>query len=212
MKEISIEKFKYLLIAAAVVLFVSNAITVYAIIRHKTTYKELQDKSAAVTKTLEETFNSRYKKLLDENRELKKTISELQKSAEKWNIYEERYQNNSRSGVDRNEANIPGAIKKKMRITAYTEFECDKEPDHPAFRITTSGNEVEEWFTVAAGPEIPFGTRIYIPHFKDYENNGIFVVEDRGGSIKENCIDVYIANQETVDKFGVKYLDVYILD
>jgi 3D (Asp-Asp-Asp) domain-containing protein len=59
---------------------------------------------------------------------------------------------------------------------------------------------------------LPFGTLIYIPYFRNYENKGIFVVEDRGGAIKENCIDIYIADQKTVDEFGVKFLDIYILN
>jgi 3D (Asp-Asp-Asp) domain-containing protein len=38
------------------------------------------------------------------------------------------------------------------------------------------------------------------------------VVEDRGGAIKENCIDVYMSDQKAVNVFGCKWLDVYILD
>src|SRR5690606_32313382 len=104
-----------------------------------------------------------------------------------------------------------GMEKKRMRVTAYTEYECGKEPDHPEFGITASGNRVEKWFTVAAGPELPFGTVVYIPYFKDCENNGIFVVEDRGGAIRRNCIDVYIPDQKMVDEFGCKWLDVYVV-
>lgn len=100
-----------------------------------------------------------------------------------------------------------------MKITAYDlSFEsCGKHPDHPAYGITASGEPVKEWFTVAAGKELPFGTKVYLPYFKNKPNKGMFVVKDRGGAIKRNCIDVYMKSYEDCMKFGVKYLEVYIL-
>lgn len=101
-----------------------------------------------------------------------------------------------------------------MRVTAYDlSYEsCKKYPDHPEYGITASGNKVVPWFTVAAGPELAFGTKLFIPYFKDKPNGGIFVVQDRGSAIKENCLDIYMESHEECMAFGVKYLDVYILD
>ena len=90
LKELSIRKIKYLLIVAAAVLVVSNIITVYTITMYKS-YKEELGEAITATKTLEENFNDKYEKLLKENEELNKTIAELEKSAEKWDIFEERY-------------------------------------------------------------------------------------------------------------------------
>lgn len=100
-----------------------------------------------------------------------------------------------------------------MRVTAYDlSFKsCRKYPNHPEYGITASGKKVQAWHTIAAGPELPFGTKVYIPFFKDKPNRGIFTVEDRGSAIKENCIDVYMENNDDCNDFGLRYLEVYIL-
>lgn len=103
---------------------------------------------------------------------------------------------------------------RKMRVTAYdlSVESCGKLPSHPLYGITASGEPVNEWYTVAAGPELPFGTKVYIPYFREHPNKGIFVVQDRGGAIKSNCIDVYMADGNACREFGVKQLDVWILE
>lgn len=102
---------------------------------------------------------------------------------------------------------------RKMRVTAYdlSVESCGKLPSHPLYGITASGEPVKEWYTVAAGPELPFGTKIYIPHFRDKPNGGIFVVKDRGSAIKQNCVDVYMADGNACWEFGVKQLEIWIL-
>src|SRR5690554_4028967 len=70
----------------------------------------------------------------------------------------------------------------EWELTAYTlrEEECGKAPSHPAYGITARGTYVQEWQTIAGPKELAFGTKIYIPYFKDQPNKGIFIVEDRG--------------------------------
>lgn len=200
-----LKKIKYILAVSAFILLLSNLVAIRAIV--------LYEKPVAASEPDEsEKYREMCEELSKENKILKERLKELEKPAEKWNIFENRYSKSSRSGYDTDFHQGIKATHKRMRVTAYTEYECDKDPEHPLFRITSSGNEVEEWFTVAAGPEIPFGTRIYIPYFRDFENKGIFVVEDRGGAIKTNCLDVYIPDQKAVDEFGVKWLDVYIIE
>ena len=60
-------------------------------------------------------------------------------------------------------------------------------------------------------PELEFGTKVYIPHFKDKPNKGIFTVHDRGSAIKDGCIDIYMPDHDDCMKFGVRYLEVYVL-
>lgn len=100
-----------------------------------------------------------------------------------------------------------------MRVTAYdlSYQSCKKYPNHPEYGITASGHKVQEWHTVAASPDIPFGTKIFIPYFADKINKGIFTVEDRGSAIKEGCLDIYMPNHDDCIEFGVKELEVYIL-
>lgn len=99
-------------------------------------------------------------------------------------------------------------------VTMYTldPAECGKYPGDPGYGVTASGAYVQEWYTVAAGPSIPFGTRIYIPYFADYPNGGIFVVQDRGGAIGDGNIDVYVYDKATALNFGRQALEVQILD
>lgn len=102
----------------------------------------------------------------------------------------------------------------KMRVTAYdlSYQSCKKNPDHPEYGITASGVKVKEHHTIAAGPELSFGTKVFIPALADKPNGGIFTVEDRGSAIQENCLDIYMpSNKECMD-FGVRELEVYILD
>lgn len=110
-----------------------------------------------------------------------------------------------------------GAERRKpvtMRVTAYdlSYASCKKKPDHPEYGITASGNRVQEWYTIAAGPEIPFGTKIFIPFFQDKPNQGIFVVHDRGSAIKEGCLDVYMKSNKECMEFGLRELEVYVLE
>lgn len=101
-----------------------------------------------------------------------------------------------------------------MRVTAYdlSYTSCKKYPSHPEYGITASGNPVRAWSTVAAGPEIPFGTKVFIPAFADKPNKGVFTVQDRGSAIKENCIDIYMSDSKEAQKFGIRRLPVYVLD
>jgi 3D (Asp-Asp-Asp) domain-containing protein len=117
------------------------------------------------------------------------------------------------SEVRENSISRSGARSRIMRVTAYClEYEdCKKHPDHPEYGETASGYMVQEWHTVAAGPELPFGTKLYIPYFRDRSNGGIFTVEDRGSAIKNGCLDIYMADTNDCKKFGVKYLEVYVL-
>jgi 3D (Asp-Asp-Asp) domain-containing protein len=102
-------------------------------------------------------------------------------------------------------------IKQTMYVTAYWEGSCGKAPDDPLYGITASGERVKEWYTIAAGPELPMGTVVYIPYFKDKPNGGYFVVKDRGGAIDNGDLDIYMTSAEECFKHGVKYLDVYII-
>jgi len=92
--------------------------------------------------------------------------------------------------------------RREVIATAYTSSreECDDTPF-----ITASGKKVR-WGIIAADKSIPFGTKVYIPYFKQ-----TFVVEDRGGAIKGNRIDIWMEKKEDAIKFGKRKLVIYIL-
>lgn len=68
--------------------------------------------------------------------------------------------------------------------------------------ITASGTHVTAGRTIAAPPEIPFGTQIII-------NGHTYTVEDRGGAIRGNRIDIYFETHEEALKFGVQYVEIF---
>ena len=99
-------------------------------------------------------------------------------------------------------------------LTAYTAGpeSTGKTPNHPLYGITACGKRVKDWYTVAADPQVGFGTVYYIPYFKDKPNGGIFVVEDRGSKIKGKHLDVFMRSLRDALRFGAKRNQpVYIL-
>jgi 3D (Asp-Asp-Asp) domain-containing protein len=97
-----------------------------------------------------------------------------------------------------------------LNCTAYTAAECGKAPSDPYYGITASGARASSYYTVAAGPGVPMGTIIYVPYFASAPNGGWFVVEDRGGAIKNANLDIYFDTLSECNNFGRRYLECYI--
>ena len=96
---------------------------------------------------------------------------------------------------------------RRMTITHYAPLDPDAVPGmcfsgDPT--ITASGATVEPGVTVAAGPDIPFGTRVYIPGY------GFREVQDRGGAIGNNNIDVAIHSRAEAFELGRIEKTVYV--
>lgn len=77
------------------------------------------------------------------------------------------------------------------KLTAYCPCKkcCGKNPSDPGYGLTASGEVAREGVTIAAD-KLPFGTRVYI------EGVGERVVQDRGGAIKGNRIDIFCSSHE----------------
>ena len=97
-----------------------------------------------------------------------------------------------------------------LNTSAYTASTCDKKPTDKGYGITASGAKVKSWYTVAAGRAYPMGTVIYIPALKNKPNGGWFVVQDRGGAIKNNKLDIYMSTYNECIQFGRRNLECYI--
>jgi 3D (Asp-Asp-Asp) domain-containing protein len=69
--------------------------------------------------------------------------------------------------------------------------------------ITASGTRATSGRTVAAPSSIPFGTELVI-------NGHTYVVEDRGGAINGNRIDIYFDSHQAAINYGRKTVDVYV--
>lgn len=66
--------------------------------------------------------------------------------------------------------------------------------------ITSSGVVATSGHTVAAPKKYPFGTQMEI-------NGIVYTVEDRGGAIQGNKIDIFFDTHEEARAFGVQYFD-----
>ena len=71
--------------------------------------------------------------------------------------------------------------------------------------ITASGTKAQANHTVAAPSSFAMGTKLKI-------NGKIYTVEDRGGAIKGNKIDIYMNSHAEALAWGVKYLTVEVVD
>lgn len=98
-------------------------------------------------------------------------------------------------------------VKKTFNTSAYCSCSkcCGKQTG-----ITSSGKKASSWYTLAAGSAYPIGTIIYIPYFKDKPNGGWFVVQDRGGAIKNSKLDVYMGTHNQALQFGRRNLECYV--
>lgn len=99
-----------------------------------------------------------------------------------------------------------------MNTSAYTASTCGKSPSSPGYGRTASGAMASSWYTVAAGSGYKLGTVIYIPYFKNKPNGGWFVVQDRGGAISNNKLDIYMGTYNECISFGRRNLECYVYE
>lgn len=71
--------------------------------------------------------------------------------------------------------------------------------------ITASGTLATSNHTIAADSRYSFGTKLVI-------NGQVYTVEDRGGAITGNHIDVFFNSHQEALNFGKQYADVYLYD
>jgi 3D (Asp-Asp-Asp) domain-containing protein len=86
-----------------------------------------------------------------------------------------------------------------MNITMYAPLSVGAVPGWDFSgdpRLTASGEKLVPGETAAAGPNVPFGTRIYV------EGLGWFTVHDRGSAIGPNDIDLAVESKEESIIFG----------
>lgn len=93
--------------------------------------------------------------------------------------------------------------KEKYITTAYCHCtKCCGKSDG----ITASGVKAVEGVTVAADTKIlPFGTKVII-------DGNTYTVQDRGGAIKGNRIDIYFDTHEKALQYGRQTKEVIILE
>ena len=114
----------------------------------------------------------------------------------------------SRSGTTISNANTVAAnntatgTTKIFKVTAYCS--CAKCCGKVTGR-TASGTKATAGQTVAASGQFAFGTKLNI-------NGKEYTVEDRGGAIQGNRIDIYMNSHAEALAWGVKYLPVQVVE
>lgn len=111
----------------------------------------------------------------------------------------------SNSSFSTNDNGVPdnSELVGSFRVTGYDPYcvHCCGKDDG----VTASGKQATYGRTIAADKSrFPFGTKLYI------EGLGIFTVEDRGGAIKNNKIDVAVPSHDDAYKITGNY-NVYIV-
>ena len=90
----------------------------------------------------------------------------------------------------------------EFNISAYCPCEICCGPY--ADGITSSGERAIEGITIAADPNVlPEGSEVYI------EGIGHRIVQDTGGAIKGNKLDLFFSDHESALNFGRQYLEVF---
>lgn len=96
---------------------------------------------------------------------------------------------------------IAGAQGEIYKVTAYCAcMKCCGKTNG----ITAMGTKATEGRTVAASSKFAFGTKLNI-------NGHVYTVEDRGGAITGNKIDIYLNSHAAALAWGVRYLPVSVV-
>lgn len=104
----------------------------------------------------------------------------------------------SRTETTSTESTASGTSLGKFKVTAYCSCSicCGKSNG-----ITAAGTKATPNHTIAASSQFPIGTKLKI-------NGTVYTVEDRGGAINGNKIDIYMSTHSQALAWGVRYLNV----
>ena len=108
----------------------------------------------------------------------------------------------SRSSTSRESSTSGAGVTKIFKITAYCS--CSKCCGAHASGYTASGTLATANRTVAASSQYAFGTKLII-------NGKEYTVEDRGGAITGDRIDIYMNSHAEALAWGVRYLPVQVV-
>lgn len=92
---------------------------------------------------------------------------------------------------------------KKMRVTASAYTSSVKEGGS----LTYLGTKCRDGVIAVDPKVIPLHSKVYIPSL-----NKVFIAEDVGSSIKNNKIDIWMNSYQKAMQWGLKQIDIYILE
>ena len=126
----------------------------------------------------------------------------------------------SRGSYIRDTSTPPTEYKSVMQVkaTAYCLCKkcCGKSPDNPRYGYTASGLRIVPGTgmkVIAVDTSVvPLGTNVYVEGLYGAGNYGYAVAADTGSAIKNMKIDLYMDTHEQALSWGVKTVNLYILD
>lgn len=91
-----------------------------------------------------------------------------------------------------------------LTVNASAYCPCEICCEEYANGYTADGSKATAGYTIAAPSIYDFGTLFYIPYF-----DRVFEVEDRGGAIQDNRIDIYFDTHTEALQFGRQHITIY---
>lgn len=91
-----------------------------------------------------------------------------------------------------------------ITVNASAYCPCEICCEEYANGYTADGSKATAGYTLAAPSTYDFGTLFYIPFF-----DRVFEVEDRGGAIQDNRIDIYFDTHQEALQFGRRQITIY---
>ena len=186
-------------------------------IPYETITKDVSSSGTETTnKVLQEGVNGikevKYKVQLQNNEEkarevisetiLKEPVSKIIQISTKVSARSARARTSSSTIAASTEGKTPSVV--TLNASAYCAASCGGNTR------TASGAIASSWYTVAAGRAYPAGTVMYIPYFANKPNGGWFVVQDTGGAITNNHLDIWMDSLAECLNFGRRNLECYI--
>lgn len=164
-------------------------------------YTEPETDTSITYKQLQAQIEQAHKRLQETDEQLKKIQAKLEAIQDRLDALQHR-QDEILGMLDLSAAEI-------YTVTAYAPLDPDAVPGLDYWgdpTVSASGDRPIPHLTVAADPSIPFGSKVWI------EGLGLRVVNDRGGAIKGNRLDLCMATREEALQFGKQQRRVLVFD
>ena len=153
---------------------------------------------------LKEELNLKQEEINQKTEELDVRLEEIDNANYKINELEKKNTVSSRSSVTSRKTSTEDNNEYiKFTATAYCPCSncCGKSDG-----ITARGTKATANYTVAMSSKYSFGTKIEI------QGMGTYVVEDRGGAINDNRIDIYFDTHQEALNFGRRTVYLKVID
>ena len=155
-----------------------------------------------------EDLEKQNEELKQKDNELNQKNEELEKTIEKLKIskVETKTQVTSRSGSTISRQSTVAKSTSEWKTAVVTAYCGCTKCCGKATGKTASGTQAAAGRTIAASSQYAFGTKIEI------EGYGTYTVEDRGGAIQGNKIDMYFSSHKEALNFGKKTLSIRVIN